>query len=84
MIEVEDTMDELVSRSLARRYRPSNDLQYDSYGIHDLQLDYLKETQTAVPGDTALRDMHKVSIRILICGAPISIERARFPFGIFR
>ena len=50
-------MDELVSRSLAKRYLPSNDQQFDSYGIHDLQLSYLKECQS----DSELTDKHKVS-----------------------
>ena len=57
-------MDELVSRSLAKRYLPSNDQQFDSYGIHDLQLSYLKECQS----DSELTDKHKVSSWSLILG----------------
>jgi len=57
-IDVEDLMDELVSRSLAKRYLPSNDQQFDSYGIHDLQLSYLKECQS----DSELTDKHKTLI----------------------
>ena len=61
-VDVEDTMDELISRSLAKRYPPSKDQSYDTYGVHDLQVDYLKESQIATNGKSALKDLHKVRV----------------------
>ena len=53
-------MDELISRSLARRYPPSKDLPCDTYGLHDLQLDFLKEGRPMINGVSTLSDLHKV------------------------
>ena len=55
-------MDELISRSLARRHAPSKEDQYEAYSVHDLQLDFLKETCTLTAGNKDLSQRHKVSV----------------------
>eukprot|EP00794_Sanderia_malayensis_P018164 gene18164-19977_t len=52
-IEVEDIMDEIISRSLAKRHSTTD----DAYCIHDLQLDYLKEIQS-----DSLVELHKLLV----------------------
>ena len=61
-------MDELISRSLARRHAPSKEDQYEAYSVHDLQLDFLKETCTLSAGNKDLSQRHKVLIYSFITG----------------
>ena len=52
-------MDELVARSLARRHHPSADIAYESYSVHDLQLDYLRERCSHTTMSKTLKELHQ-------------------------
>ncbi len=57
---MQDTMDELISRSLARCLPASKDMQCETYSVHDLQLDYLRESCSHNEGNQSLSQLHKV------------------------